>query len=302
MELEPVGTGGEGATGPGPGAPSPELREVVPVGPEGTLYVDLDFGSIRVEGHDEPVVAVEAVAEGATAHLASFQLDRDGDDVVLSGEVERLLGGVTGVRIRVRARVPRSFHIDASTGAGPVRLRRLGGRVAAESGAGPIEVRDVRGPVLARSGAGPIRIREVERELRAHTGAGPIGVRDVTGRVEARTLGGSIRVAEAAARVEARSAAGSITVAFRTAPEGVLVTNAGSIDVRVPREAGADLEARSSIGRVRIDRDLAFTGRRSSSAASGRLGDGGPGLELRSSIGGVSVRPSRSGRREPTGD
>ena len=52
--------------------PIAHFHETVATGPEGTLYADLDQGSIRVEAHDDETVVVDAEVDGPGADLVAF--------------------------------------------------------------------------------------------------------------------------------------------------------------------------------------------------------------------------------------
>lgn len=275
----------------GPEPSDGRLREVIPVEGEGTLFVVLDLGSITVEAHDEPVVSINAVASGWAASSFSFAVQRSGADIEISGELDEWLPGLFGgVRARVRVKVPKSFALDAHTGGGTVRARDLEGRIAIDTLGGSVEVEGAAGPVLATTAGGSIRMRQVRGDVRVRTAGGSIALRDVDGCAEVRTLGGAIRASNLGGELDARTAAGPISASFRGDPVGTLKTSAGPIEVRMPREAGAELDAKSGAGGVHIDRNLIFEGERRGSRAQGRLGGGGPVLVLRSAAGGIRVR------------
>lgn len=279
----------------------PVLRESFEAHEPGTLYVDLDLGSIRVESHDEERVEVEARADGHAVDRIAFSVERDGDDISVQGEVDEWWSGLAGLgRIRVLARVPRHFGLDAHTGAGAIRARELGGRVAADSAGGLIEIDAAKKAVLARTTGGAIRLQHVGGSVRAQTAGGLVTVRDAAGSVQVRALGGAVRVTGACGRVDARSGAGSISVRFSGAPAGRIETGAGEIDVRIPADAGAELDARTMIGGVRVDPGLPFSGERRGSSVRGRLGSGGDALVLRGTAGPIRVRSAR-GRRDSSG-
>lgn len=271
--------------------PDLQLREVVPVERDGTLFVDLDLGSVRIETHDEALVSVEASASGWAARLASFSVERKGDDIFVDGDLEQWLPGLLGgVRISVRIKLPRAFAVDVHTGGGAIRLREIGGRCAADSSGGPIELDRGLGPVMAITGGGPIRVSRVGGDVRARTGGGPIDVRDVVGDVDLKTLAGPVHARDIEGRIEARSAAGPINASFAGRPGGALRTAAGSIVVRLPPGSGAELDAQSVAGGARVERSLPFEGRRSGGRLVGRIGPGGASLVLRSTAGGIRVR------------
>lgn len=273
--------------------PGPDVvfREVIAAPLPGTLLIDLDLGSLRVRTHDEPTVSLEASVSGWARDRMEFRVEHSGDELQLCGEIDEWTPGLLGgTRVRVYAVVPTSFGLDLHTGAGSVRVRGIGGSVAADTGAGIVEVDGAGGPVLVKTGGGAARVRNVDGDVRARTAGGLVDVRDVAGRVEARTLGGGIRVRGARGQVDARAAAGPISVSFVDRPSGSLETAAGPIDVRLARRCGVDLDARCTWGDVQIDPALAFQGSRRASSARGPLAGGGDRLRVRAAAGGIRLR------------
>lgn len=276
-----------GAAGKAPAA----LCEVVPVESPGTLYVDLDMGSVSVEVHDESVVSVEA----APAETISLSVEREGDDVQVEGEPGTCFTGfVSGAGPRVHVKVPRQFSVDVETRGGRIRISGVGGRVAAETGGGEISLRDVSGPMMLRSAGGAIRIQDSKGDLRTRTLGGSIVVKNLDGSADLKSGGGSIRASEVGGSIEARTGAGLIVASFSEDPSGSLETGAGSIVVNLRAGVGAEIDARTGAGRVRLDRGIPFQGRRGRSQLAGILGEGGAALRLRAVLGAIHLRERRT--------
>jgi DUF4097 and DUF4098 domain-containing protein YvlB len=69
-----------------------------------------------------------------------------------------------------------------------------------------------------------------------------------------------------------------------------LETSAGSIEVSVPADAGLDVEAEASSGRVTSD--LPFVGLRTDrEQLKGKINGGGKALVLHSGAGSISIKP-----------
>jgi DUF4097 and DUF4098 domain-containing protein YvlB len=253
--------------------------------------VDLDMGSVSVEVHDESVVSVEA----GPAETISLSVEREGDDVQVEGEPGACFAGLaSGASPRVHVKVPRQFSVDVETRGGRIHVSGVGGRVAAETGGGQIALRDVSGPMMLRSAGGAIRIQSSQGDLRARTLGGAIVVKDLHGSVDLKSGGGSIRASEISGSVEARTGAGLIVASFSENPSGSLETGAGSIVVNLRAGVGAEIDARTGAGRVRLDRGLPFQGRRSRSQLVGTLGEGGEPLRLRAVLGAIHLRERRT--------
>lgn len=254
--METESSGGPEATRSGERVAGPEgrLRTELAVEPGGTFYADLACGSVRVESHDANQVEVEAETESWGDGDVVFTLWRDGRDVVLEGEGEGWMARVLcGRRTRVRVRIPRDWSADVRTRGGRIRARGIGGRLAAETSGGEIEVRGARAAVLLRSSGGPLWAEDVDGDLFATTSGGAIGVRAPGGSVDADTGG-------------------------------------GPIDVSLRAGAGAELDAATAGGWVRVEAPLDATASRARTRVIGRIGAGGPALRLRTAGGWIRVR------------
>lgn len=129
---------------------------------------------------------------------------------------------------------------------------------------------------------------------------GRVEVDGVAGALKASTVNGSVDVTHAGSRVDASSVNGSVEVQMaRVDPAGRsrLSTTNGSVRLTLPRDASADVVARTVNGSVSCDFDLA-DGSRSRRKLEGRIGTGGARFELHSVNGsaridrGLSASPS----------
>ena len=267
------------------------LEERIPVEPGGTLFIDLDRGSVQVRSHDASEVYVQADARGWAAGLVSFSVTKHENDVEFDGSVDGWFPNLLGQpRIRVRAYVPREYSVEIETRGGAIRVEEISGRLAALTRGGRVEVARVAGPVLARTSGGRIEALDVEGDLRARTSGGSIRLAGVRGDVEARTSGGNIKIEDAAGEVDARTSGGSVDLSFTDEPWGRVETSGGSISVEFPEGLGTDLDAKTSGGGVQIYDRIDADGEGGRQSFRGRLNGGGPPLELRTSGGSIRLR------------
>lgn len=273
-----------------------ELDETLDVSPGGTLYIDLDRGSVEVASHDTEQVRIEARATGWAAWGVEFDVWRDGNDVHLTGESSGwgwLARPFGGTRVRVRATVPRDYSLAVHTNGGRIEIADVSGRISAETQGGPVRLEGATGTVDLRTSGGRVEVRRVAGSVAAETSGGAVTMADVDGDVWARTSGGSIEIARAGGEVDALTSGGSIAVTFTGAPAGSLETSGGRIDVRFPRDAGADLEAQTSGGRVAVAPPLSLSGAGGDPRhVAGAINGGGSPLRLRTSGGDIHVGAS----------
>ena len=275
--------------GPLAAAPSCEshFEERVEAGPGGRLELDLDFGeglrpdsgSLEIVSRAADEVRLVADASGWGSSGVAFRVTREGGTVRIDGGVGGSLSWLFGgPRVRVRIAVPRDFSADVRSSSGPIRIEDLRGEVRARTGDAAVEVATVEGPVRLRLASGEVRVSEVvgdvdvrledgDVELRwvrgdaeLRTGSGGLEVAHLSGRLRARTDSGGIELREVEGPIEAKTESGSILASFSGRPEGLLETRSGSLEVQIPAEAGARLDAASASGRVEIAPGLARPG------------------------------------------
>src|SRR5439155_1699010 len=107
------------------------------------------------------------------------------------------------------------------------------------------------------------------------------------------TSGGRLTFENINGKIYGRSSGGSISARLRSPVPGDvnLETSAGSIDVMVPPDAGLDVEAEASSGRVTSE--LPFVGIRTDrESMKGKINGGGKSLVLRSGAGSISIKPA----------
>ena len=122
---------------------------------------------------------------------------------------------------------------------------------------------------------------------------GTIRADNLTADVTARTVNGSVRLSTAQA-ASAKTVNGSIRASFGGASwngEATFETVNGSVTVEVPEAANADIEIRTTNGRITTDLPIATT-RSSRRRVEGTLGDGGPTLRLKTVNGSITLGPT----------
>jgi hypothetical protein len=293
-----------------------EYAESMAVVPGGALEIDIDLGAglrpdpgeLRVSTHDRDEVRIEAEASGWGAW--SIRLDLSGDAersrfvASVGGSFSWMFGGP---RLRVRVWVPREFSVDARCSSGPIRIEEVHGEIRARtsdadielvSGEGSarlrtsdggIQVTELLGDAEVRTSSGPVEISWVSGDVDVRTGEGAIELTHIDGSVSVTTDEGPITLEDVSGHVEARTERGPVYASFRGAPSGFLETRRGSVEVFLPGDTGAELEARSLRGEVDIAPGLAWEGERGEKHVLGRINGGGAALRLYTGRGLVRV-------------
>jgi putative adhesin len=269
---------------------SPEfMEEAVPVPPGGTLYVESSRGSVDVRSHDADEVRVEAEARGRNAEHVIFTLETSGDDarfeVRTEGWLTNLFGGP---EVRVRLWVPRSYSLALRTSGGDAHVDGVRGHVDLMTSGGDVWLSHTVGQVGLATSGGSVELEHLDGAVRARTSGGHTTLREVFGDVDVRSSGGDLTIDGVDGAVEARLAGGKTSIVFLGDPEGEIRTSGGAVEVLVREEASFDLDARANGGKVKVDLPLDRE-RSDRSRVSGRRGEKGPRLKLRTNGGDIRV-------------
>jgi hypothetical protein len=255
----------------------------------GTPDVDLSTfdGSIEVRPWDQNDVLVVVEKRG-----------RDKTDVSsIDVHTEQ-----AGSRVSVEVRQPKtdrhhfSFNWNNGRSAKLIVSVPAKSNVAAKSGDGSIDIERISGRLDLRSGDGSIHARDVTGDLKVHTGDGSIKLEGLNGGLDADTGDGGISAGGKLTSVRARSGDGSVTIhaapGSSTNADWDVVTGDGSVIVELPDGFGAELDAHTGDGGVRLQ-DVTLSnvsGQIGRNNVKGTLGGGGRTLRVRTGDGSITLR------------
>jgi Toastrack DUF4097 len=256
-----------------------EVTKTYSVSGHARVRVETDDGGVRVSTGDIKQVEIRVVYSG-------YKLDRDlrvsteqnGDSV----EITAKTGGGTfwnwGVRhasLRVEVHMPKDADLSVRSGDGSVEADSINGNVDVTTGDGSITVQGARGNIHFRSGDGHIEARGLDGTVDAQSGDGHISL-------EGRFDGLSIRTGDGS--VTARAATGS-----KVASNWTIHTGDGSVDLEVPGDLAANLDASTHDGHISLGLQVTVEGTFSSSRIQGKLNGGGQTLSIHTGDGSIHL-------------
>jgi len=255
-------------------------ERVFAFGPGGTLVIDSQNGRIVVEAWERPEVRVQITREvraNGEDQARSLLRQLTADVSVTPRRIriesvypkrEKVVGiwdligrGVRSLNIHYYVQVPRQTLLDLSTDNGEIRVRGTQGQSELMTTNGDIDVISVRGPVEARTTNGEIRMARVE------------------GSAEAATTNGGV-----AAEMTSLPAGGVLD----------LRTTNGNVQLTLPHDIRAVVEANTTNGRVTINYKMTMQGAITSKSIRGTIGGGGARIKLETANGNVDVGPPRA--------
>jgi hypothetical protein len=251
------------------------------------LAISTFDGSIEVRGWDrnEVVVEVEKVGpDQATVDRILVKAAQEGSRITIDVQKPSPLE-TSGMRRSPGANlvvsVPLKTAIVARSGDGSISIRRVTGTLDLDTDDGSIRVEDVAGTLVARTGDGDVIGHKMDGQAEIHTGDGVVGLDGVLTGLKVETQDGA---------VEVTARPGS-----RTDGAWEVTTGDGDVRIEVPQEFGAEVDARTGDGRVRVDSitdtaDAKKDEREERDSVAGRLGGGGKALRIRTSSGSITVK------------
>jgi Putative adhesin len=256
-----------------------EVAKTFTVTGHARVKVETDDGAVRVSTGDIKQVEIRVVYTG-------YKLDKDlrvsteqnGDSVEV---VAKTSGGgfwSWGARhssLRVEIHMPKDADLTVRSGDGSVEADSVNGNVDVTTGDGSITVQGAKGHIHLKSGDGHIEARGLDGTVDASAGDGHISV-------EGRFDGLTIRSGDGS--VTARAVAGS-----KVASNWSIHTGDGSVDLTVPGDLQANVDASTNDGHISMGLQVTVEGTFSSSSIHGKLNGGGQSLTIRTVDGSIHL-------------
>jgi DUF4097 and DUF4098 domain-containing protein YvlB len=260
-------------------AQADEVTKTFSISGRAKVRIQTDDGGVRVSTGDIKQVQVRVEYEG-------YKLDKDlrvsttqdGDTVDISAKTIGSWGfhfGVHRTNLRVEVHMPKDADLEVTSGDGGVEVDAINGSLNVHTGDGHITVQGARGDMHLRAGDGHIEGRDLDGTLEATTGDGHI---NVTGRFD------SLNLKSGDGSVSARALAGS-----KVQPSWTIHTGDGSVDLEIPGELQANLEASTHDGHISLGIPVMVEGSFSSSRVQGKMNGGGGQVSIHTGDGSIHL-------------
>ena len=278
LALTGIALMGLGLAIPG-GVRAEEVTKTFTVAGHARVRVQTDDGAVRVSTGDIKQVEIRVVYTG-------YKLDRDlrvstsqnGDIVEVTAKTNGgswFNFGVRHTSLRVEVHMPKDADLDVNTGDGSVEADSLNGNLDVRTGDGHITVQGAKGSIRLRTGDGHIEGRELDGRADITTGDGHVNVEGRFDTLNIKTGDGS---------VTARASKGSTV----SAPWNIH-TGDGNVDLDLPGELQANLDASTHDGRISLGIPVMVEGTFSSTKIFGKMNGGGQPIVVRTGDGSIHL-------------
>ena len=268
----------------------------------GSVDLSIISGRIRVIGWDRSDVKISATIESgylrfsANSSRVTLSVDDEGDG-------RRRHGHNIG-DARYEVSVPRGAKLILEAVSGDVSAKGSQGEIEASSVSGDVDVTDGVRSVSVESVSGSAHAAQVNGNLRAETVSGDLRVENVTGDVEASTVSGEIRLTGIQSKdVRTESVSGSLTYTGSIEPAGRygFESHSGTIQLNIPRNAGAHFSVETFSGGVNADVPITIgpnsRGRNRDGHMDFTIGDGRASVTAQTFSGEIVINTSGSTTR-----
>jgi putative adhesin len=263
------------------------------------VRVDTNDGAVRVMTGDSKQVEFRVIYEGyelnKNLHIDSRQ---DGDSVQVNARVSGHWGFSWGNhrRLRIEVNMPQDADLQVDTGDGSVETQSVNGRLKIHTGDGSVKAQAVSGDVNIDTGDGSITLEGAKGDIRLRTGDGHIDARNLDGKLDANTGDGSVKIDGRLDQLDIKTGDGSITAHLapgsKVSSGWNIRTGDGSVDVVLPADLQANIDASTNDGRISLGIPVTVEGVFSNSQLHGKMNGGGQPVTIHTGDG--SIRLSKS--------
>jgi len=260
------------------GARAEEWTKSYTISGRAHVRVDTNDGAVRVTTGDSKQIELRVIYDGYKLdHNLSINSRQDGDQVQLSARVHNsnFFNWNVHKTLRLEVHMPREADLNIETGDGSVEAQSLTGNLNIHTGDGHIRVDGAKGDIRLRTGDGSIEGRDLDGKLEADTGDGHVTVEGRFDALNIKTGDGSIN---------ARAGAGSKMMNAWT-----IHTGDGSVDMTLPADLQANIEASTNDGRISLGIPVTVEGTFSTSKISGKMNGGGQQLTIHTGDGSIHL-------------
>jgi hypothetical protein len=180
---------------------------------------------------------------------------------------------------------------DMNSGSGSLQVKNIGNEVRVRTGSGDLELETIHGSVRASAGSGTIHATGIAGGLTASSGSGNVKLEQTAaGDVDISTGSGDVEIKGVKGVAKVSTGSGSITAQGDPTGDWRLHSGSGSVRVNFPSQAAFNLVARSSSGNIETSHEISVQGNLSPRELRGKVGAGGPLVELSTSSGSIEIR------------
>lgn len=261
------------------GTHAEEVAKTYSVTGHAHVRVLTDDGDVRVSTGDIKQVEIRVGYTGykldRDLHVSTSQ---DGNSIEITAKTSSghwFNFGVRHTSLRVEVHMPKDADLEVNSGDGSVEADSINGNLDVRTGDGHITVQGAKGNIRLHTGDGHIEGRELDGRADITTGDGHVNVEGRFDSLNIKTGDGSVN-----ARIDRGSTVAS--------PWNIH-TGDGSVDLDLPGDLQANLDASTHDGHISLGFPVMVEGTFSSTKVFGKMNGGGQPIVVRTGDGSIHL-------------
>lgn len=281
---------------------SEEITKSYTVAGRANVHVETNDGSVRVTPGDSKQVEFRVEYQGyELGRNLTVDSRQDGDKVELVARITGHWGislgwGHNSRGLHIEVRMPQQGDLQVHTGDGAVEASGLNGNLTIDTHDGSVKASGLSGTVDLHTGDGSITVDTLRGDIRLRTGDGGIEARELDGKVEADSGDGHVRIAGRFEALNVKTGDGSVNTQVlpgsKMAASWTLRTGDGSVDISLPSDFQADIDATTGDGHISLGVPVTVEGTFSKSEVRGKMNGGGQTLTIHTGDGSIRLTKS----------
>lgn len=248
-----------------------ELVEEFDFEPGGWLDLENEIGPVEISVWDQNKIRIQAVKK--------VRKISDPDEARMLLDTLKIRIKKTGDTVEIKTVFPQKMDMDRKDGWFKILSNLFRFPPSVDSETLPLEVcyrikLPRRSNVSLDTEIGKIAVSGLEGTVKAESEIGSVNISKITGELEVESQIGEINIERIIGPVKAR-------------------TEIGKISLGVDPQVSADLDVSTDLGWIDLDHTLGVEGKLSKKHIRGRIGAGGPLIEIKTEIGKVNITASR---------
>ena len=290
-----------GASFAAPQVRAEEITKSFTVAGRANVHVETNDGSVRVTSGDSKQVEFRVEYQGyELGRNLTVDSRQDGDKVELIARITGHWGislgwGNNSRKLHIEVRMPQQGDLQVHTGDGAVDVSALSGNLTIDTRDGAVKANGLSGTDL-HTGDGSITVDTLKGDIRLRTGDGGIEARELDGKVEADSGDGHIRLMGRFEALNVKTGDGSVNTQVlpgsKMASSWTLRTGDGSVDISLPADFQADINATTGDGHISLGVPVTVEGTFSRSEVRGKMNGGGQILTIHTGDGSIRLTKS----------
>jgi Toastrack DUF4097 len=276
---------------------SQDFHYSYPLQPGGRLSVESFNGSVDISGWDQNTVDISGTKYARTPELRDalkIEVEHAPDSVYVRTVRPSERRGGMGAKYVIK--VPRRTQLDRiSSSNGGIHAVDIEGAARLKTSNGAVRAEDLRGNLDVQTSNGGIDVQNLDGNATLHTSNGRVHADDVQGSLEAETSNGGINVRlgkpEAGRPIKLETTNGGIELTMEKMNQNEIraSTSNSGITLHLPGNVAADLVANTSNSSISTDFEVQTQGSLSKHHLEGKIGAGGPTIDLSTSNGNIRL-------------